>query len=216
MTKKYVRASYIKQRFDISTSTLNRWAKSGKLKFLVLPECSKRLYDYEHFLSIFDIKGADTEDHKRDNVIYARVSSSHQKEDLVRQVELLKKHYPNSKVVQEVGSGLNWKRKSFQHLLERVIEGDVEEIVVSTKDRLCRFGFELIEWLCKKFNCKIVVLNEVTDPSPEIELSQDVLAIIQYFTAKNNGMRAAKLRREREKNKDEKNKRKENTVSQNE
>ena len=82
-------------------------------------------------------------------------------------------------------------------VLDQLVQGNVHEVVVTHKDRLCRFGYDLLQWLFEKFNCKIVVLNEITDTSPEIELSEDVLSVINYFTAKHNGMRSAQNRKKR-------------------
>lgn len=193
--QKYVKAKYIQERFEISSNTLRSWGASGKLKMVRLPDSKQRLYDYNHFTKIIGMDEQEVQN--RENYCYARVSSSHQKDDLERQVESLQLQFPHHKIVKEVGSGLNWNRKGLQTILEQIVKRNVGEIVVAHKDRLCRFGFELVEWLCKEFGCKIVVLDEATETNPEIELSKDVLAIINFFTAKNNGMRSAANRRKK-------------------
>jgi len=91
----------------------------------------------------------------------------------------------------EVGGGLNFKRKKLQALLERVMQGDVERIVVAHKDRLARFGFDLYQWLCQQFNCEIVVLNEAK-LSPEAEMVEDLLAILHCFSSRLYGLRKYK------------------------
>jgi predicted site-specific integrase-resolvase len=133
-------------------------------------------------------------------ICYARVSSSHQKEDLDRQVELLTKKYPSGKLYKDVGSGLNWKRSGLLSVLELVNQGVVDQIVVSYKDRLCRFGCELLEWIFEKNNVKLLVLNKNCDTNnPSEELAEDLLAITTVFVARNNGIRSGKYRRGRSK-----------------
>jgi hypothetical protein len=96
---------------------------------------------------------------------------------------------------QDIGSGLNWKRKGFETLLELIHKDSVSEVVVAYKDRLCRFGFELFEWICQKHNTKIVVLNSVPETEDRTkELAEDLFAIVNVFVAKNNGLRSSRNR----------------------
>jgi predicted site-specific integrase-resolvase len=99
------------------------------------------------------------------------------KDDLNSQIEHLKTRYPNHELIEDIGSGLNFKRKGFNTLLERVLSGNVSEIVVAHRDRLCQFGFELVEPIANKYNCNIVVLDE-SQLSPQNELVNDLLWII--------------------------------------
>ena len=162
-----------------------------------MPESKNRLIDYEDFIRYVGAKVHQDVPKSRKNICYARVSSSHQKEDLDRQIQFLQAKYPTYEVIKDIGSSLNWQRKGLLSLLDFVLSGTVEQVVVTHSDRLSRFSFDLLQWLFNKFNCSIVVLNEITDTNPDIELSQDVLSIINYFTAKNNGMRSAKNRKNR-------------------
>jgi predicted site-specific integrase-resolvase len=82
-----------------------------------------------------------------------------------------------------VGGGLNLRRKGLVTLLGRVLRGDIAVIVVAHKDRLARFGFDIIEWLCEQFDCQIVVLNQVS-LSPHAELVQDIVAILHSFSSR--------------------------------
>ncbi len=191
---KYVSPKTITDKYDIKTQTLRLWAKQGKISF-IQPNGFRRLYNVDDIQKILGIK----EEVKRERILYARVSSSHQKEDLQRQISMLQQEYPNERVISDVGSGLNWKRRGFISLLELINDGSVEEIVVSYKDRLCRFGFELFEWICIKNDTKIVVLNKNTDNETDRtkELSEDLLAITTIFVARNNGLRASKYKQER-------------------
>jgi predicted site-specific integrase-resolvase len=162
-----------------------------------MPESRNRLIDYEDFVKYIGVKIHKEAPKSRKTICYARVSSSHQKEDLERQIDLLRSKYPTYEVIKDVGSGLDWKRKGLLSLLELVLSDVVEQVVVTHSDRLSRFSFDLLQWLFKKHNCSILVLNQVTDATPEVELAEDVLSIINYFTAKNNGRRSATNRKNR-------------------
>ena len=95
-----------------------------------------------------------------------------QSEDLSRQVAVFQEKYPQAEIV----GGLNLTRQKLTALLERVMSGDIATIGVAHKDRLARFGFDWLDWFCRKFGCSIVVLNE-TNLSPEAEMVEDILAI---------------------------------------
>jgi putative resolvase len=124
-------------------------------------------------------------------VIYARVSSPKQREDLQRQCDYLQSKYVTAEVVAEIGGGLNYKRKKFLALLERVMSGDIERIVIAYKDRFARFGFDFFAWLCSLNSCEIVVLNQV-ELSPQEEMVEDILAILHCFSARLYGLRKYK------------------------
>jgi predicted site-specific integrase-resolvase len=116
------------------------------------------------------------------------VSSAKQKEDLHRQIAYMREHFPEHEIIQDVGSGLNFKRKGFTSLLERSCAGDVKEVVVAHKDRLARFGFDLVRWLVERNGGKLVVLGDVRQ-SPESELTADLLSIIHVFSCRMRGLR---------------------------
>lgn len=126
----------------------------------------------------------------KENYIYARVSSQGQKEDLERQIELLKSIYPNYTLISDIGSGMNLNRYGLRKIIDNAIKGKVNEIVIAHKDRLCRFGYELIEDLINKYsNGKIIILEATQNKEPKEELVDDVLQIMNIFVAKINGMR---------------------------
>jgi predicted site-specific integrase-resolvase len=123
------------------------------------------------------------------NVCYCRVSSRGQKDDLERQVDYIKEKYPSHTIIKDIGSGLNFKRKGLQTLLDLSFKGSLGEIVVTYKDRLCRFGFELLQDVFKRqSDSKIVVLNQSIG-SPESELANDIIQILTVFSAKVHGLR---------------------------
>jgi predicted site-specific integrase-resolvase len=129
-------------------------------------------------------------DSQKENIVYIRVSSSKQKYDLQRQHDFLSQQFPGYRIVSDIGSGINFKRKGFLSILEQVKNGKVQTVVVASRDRLCRFGFDLMEWYFKTFNTKLVVLQQ--DSSASETLAQDVLSIIQVFNCRNNGRRRYK------------------------
>ena len=186
--------------YQISLSTLKRLAGSDQIRTIKLPKGKKRLFANNDIEEIFKVPEL-ARNRQKKKICYARVSSEHQKEDLQRQIQFLQQHYPGYEIISDIGSGLNWKRKGFETLLENLYQGMVEELVVTYKDRLCRFGFELMEWLCQKSQCKIVVHNEPfhesQNQSSHQELADDLLSIITVFTARNNGLRAAQNRKQR-------------------
>ena len=106
-----------------------------------------------------------------------------------RQIAYLKAKEPQGEVITDIASGLNFKRKGLRTLLERSLEGDKLTIVVAHRDRLARFGFELIEWLIQRNGGQVVVLSKSHLASPADELTQDILAILAVFAARMHGLR---------------------------
>lgn len=191
----YISPFKLTKQFDVTSGTLRRWAENGKIKYL-RPNNGKRIYNVHDVARIFGIEPSTHSD--KYIICYARVSSNHQKEDLTRQVDMLKQFYPNAKIIKDIGSGLNWNRPGFRSLLESVHSGNVSEVVVAYKDRLCRFAFELVEWIFKTSNVKLVVLNSNNDVEDmSRELSDDLFAITTVFVAKNNGLRSSFYRKQR-------------------
>ncbi len=166
----------------VSVKTLHRWDRSGKLKPLRTVG-GHRYYTEKH---INQIKGiAKT---PRQNVIYCRVSSNAQKPELENQVEAMKQFCTASgitidKVIEEIGGGLNFKRKKFLTLLSQIMTGQIESVYVSHKDRLCRFAFDLVEQIATINGTKIIVANN-DSLSPQQELVEDMMAIIHCFSCR--------------------------------
>jgi len=188
----YLPPSEAAKLLGVHPRTLRLWEIRGQIKAVKTPTGIRR-YDVESYVQGHvqteqtDLRnGGD-----RTTVTYARVSSRGQKADLDRQVAYLISLYPNSESITDIGSGLNFRRKGLITLLERVCKGDIRRIVVAHKDRLCRFGFDLIKWQCEYNGCEIVVLNQ-DNLSPERELVEDILAIIHIFSCRLYGLRKYK------------------------
>ena len=176
----------------VSVKTLQRWDRDGILKANRTPT-DRRYYTYDQYLQF---KGIQTENDTRDTVIYARVSTRNQKDDLNNQVEFLKQ-FCNAKgmivnqCIEDFGSGLNYNRKKWNKLLEEIMENKIKTIVISSKDRFIRFGYEWFEKFCEKFNTKIIIVNNEA-LSPNEELVQDVISILHDFSCRLYGLRKYK------------------------
>jgi len=195
----FVAPKQIVSKYQISRQTLQTWAKKGDIQYRITPN-GRYLYNRNQVQEIFKT-GSGQEETERIKVCYARVSSTKQKEDLQRQIEEFKETYPYYSLYKDIGSGLNWKRKNFQRLMVEICSGMVSEVVVMHRDRLCRYGFGLIELICKQFQTKLLVHSgneeENTHKSSEQELSEDLLSIVNIFVARNNGKRASKNKKRR-------------------
>lgn len=127
------------------------------------------------------------------NLCYVRVSTNGQKNDLEHQKKYMIKKYPNYEIIEDIGSGINFNRKGLRKIIKLGIEGKINKLIVAYKDRLTRFGFELIEDLIKEYsNSEIIIENEKDEKEPKEELVDDVLQILNVYTAKMNGLRKYK------------------------
>jgi len=152
-----------------------------------------RKFNREYLLTMSG-KHIKTEVGQKVNMLYTRVSTKKQLDDLHRQIEFIKRpEYSSYTIIQDIGSGINFKRKGIQTILDHCIQGTIGEIVVAHKDRLSRFGFDLIESIVSKAGGKITILDKETDSVPkEQELSEDILSIIHIFNCRQMGRRKYK------------------------
>ena len=181
----YAKAAAITQRIGVTPATLRRWARAGKIDY-TWSNGGIRLYQLPDKLPDADVPV----DHVKKKVVYARVSSPKQKDDLQRQADYLQSQFPQHVVVTDIGSGINWKRKGLLSLLDDAHAGALEEVVVASRDRLCRFAFDLLAHVFKQRGVRLVVLDaDTADESAERELSDDLLSIVQVFCCRRNGKR---------------------------
>ena len=184
------------KELGVSIPTLRRWEAEGKIQAERTPKGHRR-YD---LAQLHGLKPYETSKTNRPTVCYVRVSSRDQKEDLVRQVALLETFCAANgwsyEIVQDLGSGLNYNKRGLQQLIKRICSGTVGRLVLTNKDRLLRFGSELIFSLCEAYNTEVVLINQGEQPlSFEEELAQDVLEIITVFSARLYGSRSHKNRK---------------------
>ena len=179
----------------VSVKTLQRQDREGTLKANRTPT-NRRYYTYDQYLQC---KGINTENDKRHVVIYARVSTRNQKDDLLNQVAFLRQ-FCNAKgiivdqCIEDYGSGLNYNRKKWNKLLDEVMEQKIKTIIVTHKDRFIRFSYDWFEKFCMKFNTTIVVVNN-EELSPQEELVQDIVSILHVFSCRLYGLRKYKKQR---------------------
>ena len=179
------------KELGVSCKTLRRWEATGKIASERTPKGHRR-YDVTKLQSIIPRKTFED----RKTIAYARVSSHDQKEALARQVIVLESYCANHgwtfEVFQDLGSGLNYGKKGLRKLIKEICSGRVQRLVITHKDRLLRFGAELIFTLCEQFGAEVVILNSSEDSSFEDDLVQDVLEIITVFSARLYGARSRK------------------------
>ena len=174
----YVPSRRAAEILGLHPNTLRSYANKGKIAHY-RNAAGQRLYDVDSFL-----KGVQ----ELDIVCYCRVSSHKQKDDLQRQVRFMQERFPEASIITDIGDGLNFQRKGLTSLLERLHRGDKLQIVVAHRDRLARFGFELIQWMAEQNGGQILVLDN-TDHSPRQELTEDILAILHTFSCRLHGLR---------------------------
>lgn len=175
--------------FNVTETTLRDWADNGKIQFTKTKGGHRRYQvDREEYLR--KNKKAPTNPYAK--IIYTRVSSHKQQQDLFRQIQFLQKQYPDHKVISDIGSGLNYERKGFKTVLEQLFRGNIEVVMVAYRDRWCRFGFELFQWMFRQHGAQLMVHNS-SDQSPELEMAEDILSIITVFSAKYHGSRKYNL-----------------------
>lgn len=179
------------EKIGVTVKTLQNWDNDGTLKAQRTPT-NRRYYTEKQYLEYIG-QGKSSQ---RKVVAYARVSNAGQKDDLANQVEFLR-NYANGKgiildeVITDIGSGLNYKRKKWNQLLDSIMSNEIDTIYITYKDRFTRFGYDWFEKLSHKFNTQIVVLNN-PDLSPTEELTEDLISIIHVFSCRIYGLRKYK------------------------
>jgi putative resolvase len=194
-----------KRILGVHVQTLYNWEKSGKLE-TIRTAGGHRLYNVEKYLKLYGSKNDNYEKsltvpatststtNDKLNICYVRVSTLSQKDDLERQTKYMTDRYPTYMVIKDIGSGMNFNRRGFRTIIKYAIEGKINKVVVAYKDRFTRFGFEFIEDLIKDYsNGQIIIEDEKeTKKQPKEELVEDVLQILNVYTAKMNGLRKYK------------------------
>ena len=191
---KYYSSKTVTKILGVTAQTLRNWDKDGKLKPAYIKSNGYRYYSEDSILSYTQERKT-----KKDlNVIgYARVSSKKQTDDLERQVNNLKIYldnkYKSYDIITDIGSGINCTKKGLQLLIDKINKKEVDVIVVLYKDRLLRFGFELVEYFARINNVKIEVLDKINKTQDE-ELVEDLIQIITVFSCKIQGKRKTKTK----------------------
>lgn len=193
---KYYSIGEFANRIGKTIQTLRNWDKKNILKPSHVTQGGTRYYSQEqlnHFLGLKSEKQIN-----KKIVGYCRVSSHKQKDDLERQIENVKTYmYAKGyqfEIITDIGSGINYNKKGLNQLIDMVTNSEVEKIVVLYKDRLIRFGYELIENLCNKFGTTIEIIDN-TEKTEQQELVEDLVQIVTVFSCRLQGKRANKAKK---------------------
>ena len=173
------------------TKTLQKWDRDGTLKAHRAPN-NRRYYTHDQYLAYRGLLAGQ----QGLTIVYARVSGVAQKPDLANQMAALQSYCSTHEIkvdewLEDVGSGLNYKRRQFNRLMQRVELGQVRRVVIAHRDRLVRFGYEYFEAFCERHHTELVVING-ENLSPEQELVHDLIAIVTVFSARLHGLRSYK------------------------
>ena len=185
MNNEYITTKKARELLQITTKTLRIWDTEGKIRTIRTPSNIRRynLQDIQRILN------SNTDVVENTKICYCRVSSYKQMDDLNRQKDFFRENYPNHELVTDIGSGLNWKRKGLQTILDKAMRGVISEVVVAHRDRLCRFAFELLEWIFEHNKVKLLVLAKTEGQSSEAELADDILSIVHVYSCRAMGRR---------------------------
>lgn len=193
-SKTTISISEASKELGVSTKTLRRWADDGKIKFERSPTNQRRFYlsDIKRIIPR-DIDQVDA----RITINYARVSSHDQKADLIRQAQVLEAFSASKgwqfETIQDLGSGLNYQKKGLKKLLKRILSGEVGRLVITHKDRLLRFGAELVFAMCEEFDTEVVIVNKSSEELTfEQELVTDMIDLVTVMSARMYGARSHK------------------------
>lgn len=182
---------------NISTMTLHYWSKKGLIKFHTLPN-GYRKYSEEHLLEALKIEKPKQEIIRK-NIVYCRVSTYLQKDNLERQKQRLFDYCACNGIIvsdyfEDIASGMNFNRINFKKLINMILNKEVDNIVIEYKDRLLRFGFDLIQHICSYCNTKIIIINTSETGDYRKEITNDMIAIIHHFCMKLYGSRKSKMK----------------------
>ena len=191
---KYYSTKKVTEILGVTAQTLRNWDKEGKLKPSYVKSNGYRYYSEESILSYTQ----ERKTKKNLNVLgYARVSSKKQSDDLERQINNLNTYisskYDSFDIITDIGSGINYNKPGLKKLIEKINKKEVDLIIVLYKDRLLRFGFELVEYFAELNNVKIEVLDKI-DKNQDEELVEDLVQIITVFSCKIQGKRKTKTK----------------------
>ena len=195
-TMKYYSIHEFSKLISRTPQTLRNWDKSGKLIPSHTGSNGYRYYSHQQLKDILNIE--DNSEKSRIIIGYCRVSSNKQKDDLERQIYNMKKYLDSLnkpyEIITDIGSGINYKKKGLRELLKRINSKEVDKIIILYKDRLLRFGFELIEYMANLNGCEIEILDS-TEKTQQEELVEDLIQIITVFSCRLQGRRANKTRK---------------------
>ena len=191
---KYYSINKFSKILGVSAQTLRNGDKKGKLHPHHTSSNGYRYYSHEQLNQVMNVKP------NLDRIVigYCRVSSNKQKDDLERQIENMKLYLTAQgkpfEIISDIGSGINYKKKGLKELMKRISQNKVDKVVVFYKDRLLRFGFELVEYIASLYDCDIEIIDH-TEKTEQQEIVEDLVQIITVFSCKLQGKSANKARK---------------------
>ena len=194
LMSKYYSINKFSKILGVSAQTLRNGDKKGKLHPHHTSSNGYRYYSHEQLNQVMNVKP------NLDRIVigYCRVSSNKQKDDLERQIENMKLYLTAQgkpfEIISDIGSGIDYKKKGLKELMKRISQNKVDKVVVFYKDRLLRFGFELVEYIASLYDCDIEIIDH-TEKTEQQELVEDLVQIITVFSCKLQGKRANKARK---------------------
>jgi putative resolvase len=196
--KKFITIQEASLFSGLSKQTIRKMADLSQINSYKTPSGQRRIDKFSlQTMCNVDFSNKNLKTCSKQNFLYTRVSTKKQLDDLSRQVEYIKRpEYSEYIIISDIGSGINFKRKGLQTILESCLQHTIGEVVIAHRDRLCRFAFELIESIIIKAGGKLTVLENNLNTSTEDELSQDLLSIIHIFNCRQMGKRSYKRNKE--------------------
>ena len=200
LNKELYTVSEVARIVGVSSDAVRLWINNGKINpenIVTLPSGHKRI-SRKGLSQILKLRNLPD---KKLTIIYARESSSHQKDSLQRQIDILiewanKNGISVDKVITDIASGMNFNRKGLHEIIDLAEKHLIDKLIISYKDRLARFGFEFFQWLLNKHGCEIIIVNEIDEkPDSRKEIIDDFVSIIHYFAMKLYGARSYKKSR---------------------
>jgi excisionase family DNA binding protein len=184
----FVPLNNVIKELGLSKNTVRQLADRGVIR-TYRTEGGQRRFDLQSVREY--IRGEQEAQKRGQSILYCRVSSAKQKDDLERQIQFLRALFPEHRVISDIGSGINFKRPGLKTILELAMQGNLTELVVAHRDRLSRFCFDLIEWIITRNGGRVIVKDEDDGQqhSPEAELTEDLLSIITVFSCRIQGRR---------------------------
>ena len=196
---KWVKAQEAAKFYRISIPQLRKWGRENSIPVERTPG--------GHFLYSLPVDDGSQEKQKEpstwsENIIYARVSSRKQKGDLERQIRYLQLKHPSFTIVRDIGSGINYKRKGFKNILERLFKGGIKKVVVAHQDRFVRFGYDFFEWLFIQFGAVLECMEKQKALTRD-DIIDDVMEVFTVFTSRYYGQRKYHQREQDDNGRDE-------------
>ena len=180
----YVSVEDARKALGVCGRTLKNYARAGKIDFITT-DGGWRKFNVRKYLKDHGIV-------PRKKVCYCRVFSSARIEDLNRQIQTLSDKYTDHEIIHDVGSGINFKRKGLQKIIDMAIKGELDEIVITYKDRLCRIGYDLLEFIFTKYSRTKIIIENDKEKNINEEITNDLIEIITVYSSKLYGARSHK------------------------